>query len=312
MPAEQSDIDALFQLPVDEFTSARNALATRLKAAGQADAASRVKALPKPPVSAWAVNQLYWRHRKAFDALLATGDRLRRAQATSLRAASPRGDGLREAMEARRAALAELTTRAGALLEAAGHAASPDVTRRIATTLDALATYGSGTDGPQPGRLTDDVAAPGLEALTSLVQGRGGRARGAGPSRIIPFGTREAQRAGTPRDPAAEKRRREAERKAQRAALAAAVRAAERALADARKAAARAEAALKQAAARAKTAEQNKEAIAARLEKVAADADRARQEARRVAAEAEEAAQAVADAERALEDARRARRSLRD
>lgn len=87
MAADTTDIDALFQLPVDEFTSARNALANRLKAAGRADAASRVKALPKPPLSAWAVNQLYWRHRTAFDALLAAGDRLRRAQATSLRAA---------------------------------------------------------------------------------------------------------------------------------------------------------------------------------------------------------------------------------
>jgi hypothetical protein len=312
MTAEPSDIDALFRLPADEFTSARNALATRLKAAGQADAASRVKSLPKPPVSAWAVNQLYWRHRQAFDALLAAGDLLRRAQARSLRAASPRGDGLREAMEARRAALAELTTRAGVLLEAAGHAASPDMTRRIATTLDALAAYGSGTDGPQPGRLTNDVDAPGIEALTSLVKGRAGRARGAGPSRVIPFGKRETQRAGRPSDPAAEKRRREAERKAQRGAQAAAVRAAERALADARKAAARAEAALRQAAAHAKTAEQTKEAIAVRLEKVVADADRTRQQARRVAADAEEAAQAVADAERALEDARRARRSPRE
>jgi len=306
-----SEIDALFRLPVDEFTAARNALAATLKKAGQADAAARVKALARPPVSAWAVNQLYWRHRKAFDALLAAGDRLRRVQATSLRAAGPRGDGLREAMEARREALAELTTHVGALLEAAGHAASPDTTRRIATTLDALATWGGGTDGPQPGRLTDDVEAPGFEALTSLVKGRGGRARGAGPSRVIPFAQREAQRAARPRDPAAEKRRRDAERAAQRAARAAAVRAAERALGEARKTAARAEAALKQAAARAKTAERKKEALSGQMEKVAAEADRARQQARRVAAAAEEAAQAVADAERALEEARRARHAVR-
>jgi len=300
MPADASEIDALFRLPLTEFTAARNALADKLKAAGQTDAAARVKALAKPPLSAWAVNQVYWRHRKAFDALLSAGERLRRAQVSSLRAAGGKGGGLRDAMEARRAALAELTTRAGSLLQAAGHPATPEVTRRITVTLDALATYGHHADGPWPGRLTDDVEAPGIEALAALVNGRG--KGGAGPSRVIPFAQREAERGGA-EDPAAEKRRREAERKA----LAAAVRDAERALADARKTAARAEAALKQAAARARIAEQKKEALAPQLEKLAAAADRARQEARRVAAKAEEAAQAVADAERALEDARRAR-----
>lgn len=305
MTAEYSDIDALFRLPLDEFTAARNALANTLKAAGRADAAARVKALPKPPLSAWAVNQLYWRHRKTFDTLLAAGERFRRVQARSLRAAG-KGDALREAMEERRLALADLTTRAGALLEAAGHAASPDVTRRMTTTLDALATYGRQANGPRPGRLIDDVEAPGLEALTSLVKGRGGR--DAGPSRVISFAQREAKRAGAPPDPAAEKRRREAERKAR----AAAVRAAERALAEARKAAARAEAALKLAAAGARAADQKKEALTAQMDTVAADAGRARQDARRVAAEAEEAAQALEDAERALEEARRAHQPPRD
>ncbi|MBI3048926.1 MAG: hypothetical protein HYY76_11530 [Acidobacteria bacterium] len=311
MAAEHAEIDALFRLPVNEFTAARNALAAKLKAAGKAEAAARVKALAKPPLSAWAVNQLYWRHRKAFDELLEAGERLRRAQATKLRSAGSRGADLRAVMEARRAALAELSARGAALLEEAGHTPSPEITRRLTTTLDALATYGRMPDGPRPGRLTDDVEAPGFEALATLV-GRGAR-RGKGPIRVIPFAQRrEAEREGKPLDPAEERRRRAAEAKAQRAALAAAVRAAERALAEARRTAARAEAALKQAAARAKSAEQKKDALAARLEKVTADAERARQEARRVAAEAEEAAQAVADAERALDEARRARPSSRE
>jgi hypothetical protein len=302
MPGENPDIDALFRLPLEEFTAARNALATRLDEAGHADAASRVKAIQKPPLSAWAVNQLYWGHSRAFDALLATGERLRRVQASSLRTAGGKGKGggLRDAMEARRAAVADLTTRAGALLEATGHSPTPDITRRITTTLDALATYGRRTDGPRPGRLTDDVEAPGIEVLAALVTGEEKRG---GPSRVIPFAQREADRKGREPDPEAERRRRDAERKA----LAAAVHEAERALADARKSASRAEAALKQAAARAKAAEEKRNALAAHFEKLSADAEGTRQEARRVAATAEEAAQAVADAERALEDARRAR-----
>ena len=54
------EVDELYQLPLAEFTGARNALAARLKQSGRANDASLVKALQKPPVSAWAVNQLYW------------------------------------------------------------------------------------------------------------------------------------------------------------------------------------------------------------------------------------------------------------
>jgi hypothetical protein len=44
----QDDVDALFRLPVAEFTSARNALAARLKKSGRSDEAASVKALAKP------------------------------------------------------------------------------------------------------------------------------------------------------------------------------------------------------------------------------------------------------------------------
>ena len=64
------DIDALFQLSLPEFTAARNALASRLKKGGQAEQAEVVKALQKPPISAWTVNQLFWKHRAAFDSLV--------------------------------------------------------------------------------------------------------------------------------------------------------------------------------------------------------------------------------------------------
>src|SRR5262245_66154805 len=71
----EKDLDALFSLPLAEFTAARNALATRLKKAGSPDEAEQVKALAKPPLSAWVVNQLYWNHGDAFKELIATGKR---------------------------------------------------------------------------------------------------------------------------------------------------------------------------------------------------------------------------------------------
>src|SRR5215467_11730128 len=73
----KDEVDALFKLPLAEFTGVRNSLAARLKRDGCADDASLVKALAKPSVSAWAVNQLHWKHPEAFDRLLATGQRFR-------------------------------------------------------------------------------------------------------------------------------------------------------------------------------------------------------------------------------------------
>ena len=305
----EAEIDNLFKLPLAEFTEARNALAASMKGNGRAEEAAAVKALIKPPVSAWAVNQLYWHHRKPFERLIANGDKLRHAQASRL---AGKGADLRAAMEARREAVADLSRRAAALLSESGHPATPDLTRRITTTLEALATYGSQPGAPQAGRLTADIDPPGFEALSSLVpRGRGGRGS-AGPSRVIPF--QPPAKAKPPKKlTAAEKQQQEEEqRKAQRKAAEAAMRDAEQALRDARQHVAQRETALRTAAARAKVTEKAKAEMEQRLEKAAADAETARQEARRVASEAEEAAQALADAERAMEKAKNELNALTD
>jgi hypothetical protein len=306
------EVDALFQLPLMEFTAARNALAARLKKAGQADEAERVKSLAKPSVSAWVVNQLYWRHRKAFDALLKTGEAFRSAQAAQL---AGHATDIRGPLEGRRASLAEMAGRAADVLKQAGHTASPDTMRRITMTLEALSTYGLLPEAPPSGRLTDDIDPPGFETLAALVpRVGGGSARGSGPSRVIAFQPQPRQhkarkKAGSPEEAA---REREQERAAMRVDRRAAVQAAEAALREARKEAQQAEAALKKAAAAAKAAEAAKAALDAKLEQAVKDADEARQQARRVAVEAEEAAQVVDESERALEKARRELASLDD
>lgn len=304
MSAPVSDIDALFQLPPADFTAARNALAAKLKKAGKADEADRVKALQKPSISAWAVNQLFWRHRKAWDRLIASGEQFKAAQAAQL--AGKKAD-MRAPLEARREALAALTTTASTLLRDSGSSASPDILRRVTTTLEALATYGAHPDAPPAGRLTDDVDPPGFEALAALVPQIGSRKRASEPTRIIPFQQKvrepkTSRRKGSPEEDA---KRQEEERKAELAAAKGALAEAERALRDARRTAEQAEAALKKAAAKAKEAEREKAAIEKRYEKLNADFETARLDARRVASAAEEAAQAVEDAERGVEKARR-------
>ncbi len=48
----EDGVDALFRLPLAEFTAARNTLAARLKQGGRGNEADRVKGLVKPSISA--------------------------------------------------------------------------------------------------------------------------------------------------------------------------------------------------------------------------------------------------------------------
>src|SRR6267142_605378 len=97
------DVNALFSLPLAEFTAARNTLAARLKKSGHGGEAILVKAFAKPPISAWAVNQLYWNHREAFDQLIASGERFHKAQT------SGKVSDMCEALDTRREALTDLS-----------------------------------------------------------------------------------------------------------------------------------------------------------------------------------------------------------
>ena len=302
-------VDDLFKLPLEQFTAARNVLAGSLKKGGNRTEAERVKTLPRPPLSAWAVNQLYWRQRKPFKRFLDSAARFRKAQ--TLQLSGKRAD-LRGSLSARREALSELSTLAASVLKQSGHAPTSDAMRRVTTTLEALASREPSANGPAAGRLTHDLDSPGFETLAALVP-QHGRTRGGTSSRVLPFQHKRASSgaAKKPRNPVQDERRRAAQHRAAVAAATRAVQRTERALDNARNVTKRAELALRQAARRAKVSEKAKVAAEQLFEKRAAASDAARLHARRVAAKAEEAAQAVDDAERALADARLTLRGLR-
>lgn len=85
-----------------------------------------MKALAKPPSPAWAVNQLYWQDPKAIERLLTLGERVRKAQTGQLKNAD-----LRALIEEKKQMTMALLTKASAILEEAGHAASADSMRRV-------------------------------------------------------------------------------------------------------------------------------------------------------------------------------------
>ena len=145
----------LYQAPLERFVAERKRLAGELRAAGDKAAASELLAKKRPSISAWAVNQLYWHARDAFDELLDSAQRLR--------------GGHLDAQTAHRDALAKLRKRASAFLRDAGHAASEGTLRRVTTTLAAIAATG-GWEPDLPGALVEDREPPGF-GVPGLVVG---------------------------------------------------------------------------------------------------------------------------------------------
>src|SRR5262245_47673894 len=230
---------ALFALPLSEFISARNALAARLKREKRSDEADKVKALAKPTVSAWAVNQLYWKHRQAFDQLMQASQRFREAQASQLagKTVDVKGPG-----DERRDALAHLSRLAASLLQDSGHSATPEMIRRVSTTLEAVSALAALPNSPLPGHLTADVDPPGFDALAALIPGA------ASPTgKVISFRERKAQEEAN----------------------------AERLLREARTRIKDAETALKEAVTKAKEAEKRKREAESLFQKASAAADEA-------------------------------------
>jgi hypothetical protein len=163
----QREIDRLFGLPLDEFTSARNELAQRLKKEGDSGAADEIRALGKPSVSAWTINQLSRREPDAVRELLNAGKAVRQAQTRLLREAG-KPDSLRDALANERKAITSLTERARSVLEQAGRPATEAMLQRIAGTLQAAAVENDGRQLLNAGRLTGDLEPTGFEAFSGV------------------------------------------------------------------------------------------------------------------------------------------------
>ena len=177
--SSDAEVDRLYQLPFEEFTSARNALA---KEAG-ADGAD-IRKLQKPPLAAWAVNQLYWKNRKVYDALVEAASELRDAHKAVL--GGKRGD-LRSASKTHDEALEEALTATLDLLEEAGQKATDSTRQAVINTLRALPS------SDPPGRLSRTLQPGGFEMLAGF---QIAPSKGAPDSRRAPAEERKPARGG--------------------------------------------------------------------------------------------------------------------
>jgi len=290
------DVDILFTLPLSEFIGARKALAARLKKVGQGNDAEYVMSLTKPPISAWTVNQLFWYHRDEFQELIDAGDRFRKAQTS--RSAGKVVD-MRDALDARRQALTELSDLASRLLEESGHNASLETLRRITTILEALSAYASASDGPTPGRLTEDVDPPGFETLAGFTASAGAAKSPSASSTKKPLPVVKSPQKGK----GSEATRLKEIHQEKIASAKALLQDAKKALVDARSKAERLETAQEKADREMKDAEKQRREAEQRFKKATAISEMANRRARGAADELDQATKAIDDAKRAVDKA---------
>ncbi len=155
--ASERDIDKLYQVLPGEFTAARNTLA---KSAGKRGAP--IKALEKPTAAAWAVNQLYWNDRRAYEKLIRASERIRAGHAQVLKGKTV---DLRALETQHSAAVKNAAEQVRAILSRAGDPATPATMKSVVDTLQAL------PGGSEPGRLWKALAPIGFGAFGALMKG---------------------------------------------------------------------------------------------------------------------------------------------
>ena len=181
-----SEGDRLYGLPLEEFTKARDELAARLRKAGDKSEAATVKALKKPTIPAWAVNQLSRRSSDTIDELISSADRLRKAQQELLHGGPAQA--VWEATLAEREALGKLTEDAQRILGDAGHAATRATLDKISDTLAAAAADPSGRALLRRGIITSEMHRAGFGDLFAGEAGEARALRAVPPAKDKPKG----------------------------------------------------------------------------------------------------------------------------
>jgi DNA repair exonuclease SbcCD ATPase subunit len=181
--------DVLFAAPLAEFIATRGRLASELSKAGDKQAAAAMKAIGKPSVSAWAVNQAVRTEPAAVHRLIRASDALARAQLSG----AQQRDRFQEAQTEHRQAVDALVDLALQVLRDAGQATNPTLRERITSDL----RWGALSEEFRPalvaGRLIKDI---GAQDFGSLVQKAGAPPSG-------PFVVPAARPAPPPKTPPA-------------------------------------------------------------------------------------------------------------
>jgi hypothetical protein len=160
MASLKEALATLATVPPKAFTRQRDALAARLREAGDTTTAAQVKARRVPTVPVWVVNRLALEHPDDVQALIAAAERVKAAQLGRGQAGT-----LATATAGHRASLERLRARAGAMLRDAGGGATPDKLLRVQNTLAAAAVDAQARTALQAGHLERELTAPGFDVF---------------------------------------------------------------------------------------------------------------------------------------------------
>jgi hypothetical protein len=164
VPDLDRELDALYDLPLEEFTKARNDLAARLRKAHQSEAAAEVRSLKKPTLVAWAANRLARDEPKLTAALLEAGERLRETQQRAL-AGNAKQEEIADAASAERETIRGLLTAARRRF---GDRATSALLDTLSQTLRAAAVDTAARPLLERGRLTEELKAVGFGPLEAV------------------------------------------------------------------------------------------------------------------------------------------------
>ena len=172
--ALDAELDALFALSPEAMVQARNELAARLRKAGDKENATRVKALKRPTVSAWILNQLHFHEPDQLHQALTQAERVRALHASD----NVDRVALRNALSAQQSTITRLVQMGLSRAEAAG---LPHGLAQQKKLLAMVQGFLSGAAHEPPGRMTEDLEPAGFEAVEQV-----GKSAGTGPERSEP------------------------------------------------------------------------------------------------------------------------------
>jgi hypothetical protein len=236
-------VDELYQRPLAEFTSARNALAKTLSG----DRKSLVSSLPKPTVPLWAINQLHWKDPSTYKALIDAAEKLRAAHRAVI---GGKKIDLRKPDEVHRAALERAAAKTVSLLEREAGNVSEPVRTAIRRTLATL------PGEEQAGRLTREPGPAGFSMFAGVTPRT---------TKVAPPQPKQTNEAKERRDTQRDQQRAERERQKAERERAKAVAEARKEMKDAQQAAERATFAVKKAEAEMRKAQESEAKMISRV-----------------------------------------------
>src|SRR5262249_30366212 len=146
----------------------RKALVSRLEEQGATKEAKALAAMKRPSTVIWAINRLAHEAGDTIEALIQSADRMKAAQLGR----HGSGDALSAATARQRELLSDLTRCAEATLREAGVRSSPELLRRIETTVTAAASDKSVQGTLRQGRIERELTPLGFDVFGGVMPER--------------------------------------------------------------------------------------------------------------------------------------------